>query len=123
MKLGAVGVRALRVRPVFPRIRAGASLKHVPGVRSKAAPFAVFPRIRAGASLKQGLHHVHQRAGPVFPRIRAGASLKQPLAVAQRHAVHRFPPHSCGGLIEARSCSGHTLRNGRFSPAFVRGPH
>ena len=41
---------------------------------------------------------------PVFPRIRAGASLKPGGARGRRRAVPRFPPHSCGGLIEAGYC-------------------
>ena len=37
----------------------------------------------------------------VFPRIRAGASLKHRRVSDGRGAAARFPPHSCGGLIEA----------------------
>ena len=60
---------------VFPRIRAGASLKHQRAVAGVAAG-AVFPRIRAGASLKQGADRRRGGSARVFPRIRAGASLK-----------------------------------------------
>ena len=59
----------------------------------------------------------------VFPRIRAGASLKRlGLGLAALPAVG-FPPHSCGGLIEARLAAAHHHRSCSFSPAFVRGPH
>ena len=39
--------------PVFPRIRAGASLKHGRAARGVHRERQVFPRIRAGASLKR----------------------------------------------------------------------
>ena len=35
----------------------------------------------------------------------------------------RFPPHSCGGLIEARRRWWKRGRKVEISPAFVRGPH
>ena len=37
----------------------------------------------------------------VFPRIRAGASLKRDNYESTFRSIGRFPPHSCGGLIEA----------------------
>ena len=36
---------------------------------------------------------------------------------------HGFPPHSCGGLIEAAFRQLHGMECLKFSPAFVRGPH
>ena len=59
----------------------------------------------------------------VFPRIRAGASLKPLLTVEIDWDIAGFPPHSCGGLIEAAVSIGADLHIATFSPAFVRGPH
>ena len=41
------------------------------------------------------------RGAGVFPRIRAGASLKPTWASHSQTLARCFPPHSCGGLIEA----------------------
>ena len=40
---------------LFPGIRAGASLKHIPGQRILEEGEDLFPGIRAGASLKRGI--------------------------------------------------------------------
>ena len=61
----------------------------------------VFPRIRAGASLKQLRLGGGGGGVRVFPRIRAGASLKRIRDIDVPPPSPRFPPHSCGGLIEA----------------------
>ena len=46
------------------------------------------------------------------------------VSVGRLHPVERrFPPHSCGGLIEAGMHYQRMRRHGEFSPAFVRGPH
>ena len=101
MKQAGLGGAAER-RAVFPRIRAGASLKLLRPLPKRAGPprfpphscgglieaalsrnpmnycCGVFPRIRAGASLKQCCHcNTVNPLCQVFPRIRAGASLKQ----------------------------------------------
>ena len=46
----------------------------------------------------------------VFPRIRAGASLKPHQIAERRHQLQGFPPHSCGGLIEAIFRRGMAVR-------------
>ena len=52
----------------------------------------VFPRIRAGASLKRVPHHDGRLVQLVFPSIRAGASLKHPDRDAQAVAEIEFSP-------------------------------
>ena len=52
----------------------------------------VFPRIRAGASLKRGVHRVLDEQPQVFPRIRAGASLKPVADVLALPANFVFSP-------------------------------
>ena len=89
----------MAIQPVFPCIRAGASLKQRALERQRAG-LAVFPCIRAGASLKHGAGRSGMGGHKVvFPCIRAGASLKP--RGAKRPAIK-----PCG-----------------FSPAFVQGPH
>ena len=62
-------------------------------VRGSAAAVQVFPRIRAGASLKQPLVVVRAaEVVPVFPRIRAGASLKRIGEVVGDHDAYEFSP-------------------------------
>ena len=84
---------------------------------------SVFPRIRAGASLKLFRANCNNQRRCVFPRIRAGASLKQRDVGGEPRIAARFPPHSCGGLIEAWRNSMLRCAKNEFSPAFVRGPH
>ena len=83
----------------------------------------VFPRIRAGASLKLLGKRSKDVSNGVFPRIRAGASLKLRVDRPPPQVVLRFPPHSCGGLIEAGHPHVIAPEDAPFSPAFVRGPH
>ena len=58
-----------------------------------------------------------------FPRIRAGASLKPGFVVVHVVVDRGFPPHSCGGLIEAFLIVFGSVLARLISPAFVRGPH
>ena len=53
----------------------------------------------------------------VFPRIRAGASLKPVVTYPTGAELASFPPHSCGGLIEATTA---TPPPGRRAAVFPR---
>ena len=111
------------LQPCFPPHSCGGLIEAPETAEKEARACLVFPRIRAGASLKQQRAAVAGGDAEVFPRIRAGASLKQGGRAALAVLPRCFPPHSCGGLIEARLDVVSHDEGVVFSPAFVRGPH
>ena len=85
----------------FPPHSCGGLIEAEPDAPASYPARAVFPRIRAGASLKRDPARLVPPVPLVFPRIRAGASLKQARQAVVGVRDGGFPPHSCGGLIEA----------------------
>ena len=61
----------------FPPHSCGGLIEAMTWQPPSPSGWGVFPRIRAGASLKQVVLLFHMKRGVVFPRIRAGASLKR----------------------------------------------